>query len=100
MTWAVRGNPHPASQQMLTELAVMGSQGPCHIPELPGPMGKWLGELHCSSPESSPPPSLEVIPCSSEKVSDILVLLLSTLMAFQLQATESLSLPALLQLLP
>lgn len=83
---------------MLTELAVMGGRGPCHIPELPSPMGKWPGS--CSAPpQSPPPPSLEVVPRSSE-VSDIPALLLSALMAFQLRAPESLSLPALLQLPP
>lgn len=32
----------------------MDGQGPCYIPKFPSPMGKWLGELHCSSPESPP----------------------------------------------
>lgn len=65
-------------QQWVAEVPVTS------IPKLPSPMGKWLGELHCSSPGSPPPPSLEVVPHSSEKVSDIPVLLLLILMAFQL----------------
>lgn len=48
------------SQQMLIKPTVMGGRGPCHIPELPHPVGECPGEPLCSSRESPRHPSLAV----------------------------------------